>query len=956
MASLFSSISSISKEQTSESIGDDNVALSSKDSNPYLSTVALASRNAYDTLHNAMSPLIKGKKSSLKQIDKWLDDWCEQLEKIVEMYKKLLEKIKGMASDFEGTFTLDFAKEAWEIIQDTPILRRYMGEANYWYLYDTLGLIATQPGSLTGDMSAGVRAMIKSAILGLLSMTNGLICLESYLGMIQQYWGALYLKVIPLPLLDSIVPNVTCAYWYKPTHTSALEDGYNIKNDPPGIGFVPIPMPIPSPEMVVRAPSYRDKLNRQNPSTWYYNGSPYYIPRSMELLYKALAYWGSSYTDEWLPLVNGFYPRRTYVRNGIEESHPLITGKTFAQLDTSKNTINGTNLGAVSDEEPSNVESIFGEIFTDEVIEKMNLWQTAYETAHDVLVEYLVNGFATYDENPSTINRFMTLQEMYPDKYISFSKWLDTTRNETFYGALTTMLNAWNEMVNYVSLGKDMSLTESYRYLFDKVMGAFNAVGHNVSGYKGDLEDNQVYMVVPSYAPELTSAISDGWNKDLGMSFVTYKVSLDSGRVYSINSNNDRTTDSDTIVGTYDVDDVGFVMFPSDYVDFDSYVKRTVEFNGIAREVGISIANPPVGKVIGDPIETDGVTTGTVMRYVFPVGAISQEAEVVGELPDALYMHGAGGVVNRRRDLIDGDLVEKDLTISQYANMFLPDGNVPLSVSKSVMPETFVSLYRSYMAEYSDSNEELADVVGYSIARGREIKFPCFDVYGNLLSMQSWHYKEMPFVQFNATYVQIKSGSSLYYKKTDPSKIVFYHSSYMSQSRQMQIAVYHEYLETVTRYKGSSDSYTFYVFPTESISVSEIPTGISLGSFLSVDAIAPNGRQYHYITMRNPIPKCAKYVNPENWSFMDIVHEMYLLATNLADLCGDNGERLARLEEDMEEFHISTPNFIGQLPENNGQYSLFRFGIFKDYADRIEKFVDSIYDLRNQIIVATNTL
>ena len=178
----------------------------------------------------------------------------------------------------------------------------------------------------------------------------------------------------------------------------------------------------------------------------------------------------------------------------------------------------------------------------------------------------------------------------------------------------------------------------------------------------------------------------------------------------------------------------------------------------------------------------------------------------------------------------------------------------------------------------------------------------------------------------------------------------------MSQSRMMQIAIYHEYLEKVVKSKGTDDSYTFYVFPCESISVSEVPLGVSLGAILSVDATAPDGKQYHYITMRNPIPKCAKYVDPENWSFMDIIHEMYLLATNLTDLCGDNGERLKRLEEDMDEFHISTPNFIGQLPENNGQYSMFRFGIFKDYADRIEKFVDSIYDLRNQIIAATNTL
>jgi hypothetical protein len=108
--------------------------------------------------------------------------------------------------------------------------------------------------------------------------------------------------------------------------------------------------------------------------------------------------------------------------------------------------------------------------------------------------------------------------------------------------------------------------------------------------------------------------------------------------------------------------------------------------------------------------------------------------------------------------------------------------------------------------------------------------------------------------------------------------------------------------------------------------------------------------------MRNPIPKCAKYVDPEKWSLMDIIHELYLLAYNLAGLCGDNGERLKNLQDDLSEFHISTPQFIGQLPENNGQYSPFRFEIFKDYADKIEKFVNSVYDFRAKIIAATEAL
>ena len=136
---LFSKIGSLFKEKPSDSIMDDNVAIAAEDNNPYVSAAVLGARNAYDTLHMLMGPLIKGKKSSLKQIDKWLNDWLDRLKQIEEMYAELLGKINDLGADFTGTFTLDFAKEAWEIVQDTPILRRYMGEANYWALYDAMG-------------------------------------------------------------------------------------------------------------------------------------------------------------------------------------------------------------------------------------------------------------------------------------------------------------------------------------------------------------------------------------------------------------------------------------------------------------------------------------------------------------------------------------------------------------------------------------------------------------------------------------------------------------------------------------------------------------------------------------------------------------------------------------------------------------------------------------------------
>ena len=124
MANLFSKIASLLNEKPSDSIMDDNVAIAAEDNNSYISPVVLGARNAYDTLHTLMAPLIKGKKSSLKQIRKWLDDWEKRLQQIEDMYKELLAKMNDMGADFGAMFDLEFAKEAWEIVQDTPILRR----------------------------------------------------------------------------------------------------------------------------------------------------------------------------------------------------------------------------------------------------------------------------------------------------------------------------------------------------------------------------------------------------------------------------------------------------------------------------------------------------------------------------------------------------------------------------------------------------------------------------------------------------------------------------------------------------------------------------------------------------------------------------------------------------------------------------------------------------------------
>ena len=1004
MANLFSKIASLLNEKPSDSIMDDNAAISAVDNNPYMSSVVLGARNAYDTLHTLMNPLIKGKKSSLKQIDKWLKDWTERLQKIVDMYEELLAKLNDMGADFGGMFDIEFAKEAWEIVQDTPILRRYMGEANYWLLYDTVGILATQPGQIAGDLVAGVKEAVRQTILALLSMTDGLLCLESYLGMIQQYWGALYLKITPIPLLDSIVPNVTTAYWYKPaipSQSRGEQHSITLRNAPPGQGFTPLPMPIPDPIMVTRDSFYLTRFDYKNPDTWYLNGTPYYLPNTMNLLERALQYWSSSYTNEFMPALNNFYPRNDY---GEGSAHPLQVGHTLAQLDTDKMMLNGTNVVSTqediseetSEESNPSIKEMFADVFTEDIVQFMtaetwtdaygnvhNGWQYAYEKAYNLLYNFIQSQLEVYgveDKNISFAD-FVALQENYlgTEGYIGLGEFAMDWDGE-FYKAVVDMYASWRSMVTAYSVKMGMSGENAFNYFFDAVMKVFVDAGHTVSGADGSLEEFETFMVGPSFNP--TNLSSGGSNVGAGVTGIAYKVNTKNNQIIYISSGSDVTAEGDSVTVEYPASDVGFIMFPSDNATDDILLQRTYSANYIMGTLSTTMLNVSeglhkaeavlntepltpssasyangtqsyiTGYINGDSVNDDA----TVLTQYFSQDGTNVSPDILGSLPDALYKHKS--CLPHIPKWLDSKKTEAGI-----GNLFFPDGKIPTSIS---VPETFVMLYQSYVPEtyvahYEDPDaeptvsavEELAEVVGYSINKGREIKFPCFGIYGDLLSMQSWHYTEMPYTEFAMTYAQTKSGSNLYYEKSNPGHILYYHSSYMSQVRQMQMAVIHEYLESTTKSYGSGDTYTFYVFPTESISVSKLTDSPSLGKFLSTDAESPSGEAYHYITMRNPIPKCAKYVDPEKWSIMDIIHEMYLLASNLAGLCGDNGERLKQLQDDLSEFHISTPQFIGQLPENNGQFVPFRFEIFKDYSDKIEGFVNSIYDFRAKIIAAT---
>ena len=966
---LFSAIGSLYKEKPSDSIMDDNIAISEDDNNPYIATVALTARNAYDTLHGLMDPMIVGKKSSIKQIKKWIENWKERLQKIVENYQKLLEKIKDLSTNFESTMTLDFAKEAWEIIQDTPILRRYMGEANYWYLHDMVGILATQSGSVAGDLSSGAKAAIKSAILAMISMTDGLLCLESYLGMIQQYWGALYLKGIPLPLLDSIVPNVTCAYWYKKpisSKSNGTEHSFYLGNLPPGNGFTPIPLPVPDPIMVTRDPTYISQFDAQNPDTWYLDGVPYYLPNTMRMLQQALEYWGSSYTDAWLPIINNMYPRRYYGVQSVDANNnpipgavdkvlptPLQVGKTFAQLDTDKMSLNGTDIKPDEESDAlAEAKSALDEVFTPEIVNLMDMWQAAYDTIRTAMAEYFVSQCALFGRQPTTLKDFLDMQNSVvgdpPEGFISYNDWI-TSMN--VHQSVKDMAGVWQSMELYYATANNMDISVAWQSFFDRAMKVFV----DTARITGLIDAQQTYVAAPSYLPDVVWNIDEDTLRTFGVPYSTYTVGYDTIKLKTVvkadgSGTATVTSDGDGGMVEIPVEAPTFVMFPSDTRTIHSLednVSRMLGVSYVAKSLSSAFGNLPGGLKAEDPndplsgsVLKDGQLSGIVFGYKYPAGMLSQEDSIVGNLPDALSMHHSSGFYSATTEL---------------GNYFFPDGELPATVKALGASNTFVTLYHSFTATTSDATEELAEVVGYSIDKGRETKFPCFGVYGNLLSMQSWHYKEMPFDQFKTAYTKIKAGSSLYYKNSKPSEVIYYHSSYLSQARQIMMAVYHEYLDMESKSYGSRDGYNFYVFPCESISVSEVPDN-SIGKILSVDAIGPDGKKYHYIPMRNPIPKCAKYVDPEKWSIMDVIHEMYLLAENLAGLCGDNGKRLKQLNDDLSEFHISKPKFIGQLPADNGKFVEFHFEIFNDFAQEIEELVNSVYVFREQIIAATEAL
>lgn len=312
--------------------------------NQYVGYAIDVACTAYDTMFEGLKFAIRGRANVIEKMDQTVAQLEKQCKKIVEKYKEILNKIGDPGAALSLDLSLDIAKEAFDLLNENPILRRYIGEANYWALWDLLAVLSGKGMDIGADISANLKNAIKGTIYALLSMTNGLMHFESYIAQITSFWGYLYVKDIWLPLTDSICPQVTCRYYYKqPISSQPIEGAKTFPNPVPGPqAYAPMPIPIfdyvkYSPADIARIFSYDD------PTTWYV-----LVPSSRQAFEKAYAYWKSNYTNAMSAngllsgissaLTGGAFTVGFGQRNrDYPGGAPLKVGATFAQLDTSYN-------------------------------------------------------------------------------------------------------------------------------------------------------------------------------------------------------------------------------------------------------------------------------------------------------------------------------------------------------------------------------------------------------------------------------------------------------------------------------------------------------------------------------------------------------------------------------------------------------------------------------------------
>lgn len=816
---------------------DDNAGMSSVMDDLRIGSIAGVACNAYDTMFAALRYLMAGKSASLKQMDVWLKQWEKQAKKIVDKYTEILSKIDDVGTSLSVDLTWDAAARAFGILNDYPILRRYAGEANYWYLYSILGLAATQGNAIQADLRSNVKEAIRAVLLALISMTDGMIGLEACIGLLHQQWGALYLKSTPLPVQESVVPNVTCAYYYKPVVNgrprSSDENPY-----PSTSRFIPIPIPIPDYSMpgapTNPADYYRD------PSTW-----RYLTPSSRDAMEKAYAYWGSSYSNFEIPGVtaaSGSYSavflRRPYQVSAsggyVNADHPLRLGYTFAQLDTDMN-----ELGAMD----SRVSPV--------LLNAMEKWQEVYE-AQRVSVAELFSGPLSQWTRAGEIDR-----QANPSAWASYE---GRGRQCT-----SIMHRAWEELLEV---------------------------------YREEIDDRD------STIPQLSEKFGN-YIRDLFLRLYKDIFELD-----------------DTAMENYAI--------PSGIGPIDTLSALTGLLDlaqGPHYPVLFSFLCPPPASAYESTDYWDRYWDARGTYNAAPKEMIRSGSSY---LPYGDYEYG--------------------YTLLDTSTPAVFDlGGITLKLRGTA---TFVTILKA-LQSVADEESELADEVGYSTLKGRRTLFPVLGVFGDLKKMSTWNYRVMGSQQFKREYSRISAGSSLYYKKDDPNVIIYKDHAYFSSIAQARKVIYHMAIEDETISYPDGDSFRFVTFPSESVMVTVHERGkVDIGATATVDA-SYGAYDYHYVPMPNMIPKLPKYVDPKKWSIMDMVHELYLLAYKLSPICGDNGARQMEMEDLFEGLGLKAPRFISQLPDGNGQYNAYAFGVLKEYSDRIEALISSIHTLKARIIAAT---
>lgn len=776
----------------------------------------------YDTMFDALKYVIRGKADAISKMDKAIGELEKRCNKIVEKYRELLEKLKDADAAISAGISVDLIKEAFDILDSNPVLRRYVGEANYWVLWDTLATLSSQGAALGAGVASNIKDAIKGTIYAILSMTNGLMRFEAYISQLTQLWGYLYSKAIWLPLTDSICPQVTCAYYYKPADYGQLEgsdpnnSGPDKENPVPGPGaFAPMPIPIfdyakYSPAEIVRIFSY------DNPDTWYV-----LTRASRQAFDKAYKYWRSNYTNassvnELLSAASrkltggkftaGFGRRKHNYPGGT----PLRVGTTFSQLDTAYN------------------ESFPAMAPFDEDLAAA---YDAVDSAFIALISKMRNASVTAERDSLMRTR---LDPAYADNYIG--TWVATMGHVSEFPA-----------------GYD----EAYTICRDLVAG---------------LEEFSDYMAA------------------IRRLSTTYKAMFD-----------------------------------------------------VPYHIGIPVN---WGRGSGEAWES------APLQYL--VGVLSELSEDAGSsrLSSLLKAYNDGAYMMGAPYMFYTDAPNMDAVYS-YAAFYTAYG------------ENSPPIYSDMVAGLSyeiNADEEL----GRKVDGGRKPLFAAIGVYGDLKGLYAWNYRIMPYEAFRGRYTRIKGSYHVYYRNDDPARVL-YADHLINVGLRKYIAVC-DAAATDTISRGN-ESFTAYIFPGETCSVYPLPPeegifGASFPSFASlqrVDAVdRATGSRYMYGLTTNAIPKWPRYVDPEKWSIMDLIHELWLLADSLAVLCGDGGRRKDELSDLLNQFGLicpeapnNGPEFIGQLPGDDGKNVRLEFRIMNEFAVKIKDAISAVYAVRDEVLAAT---